>query len=113
MATFSPSPLDRFVQRTRLPWGWFVIIVGIVLFSLPILVAYIEGIMDEFLHEGAWRSMMQGPAIILYILILIQPMNRSMERAVKSLRPVINIDDAAFNKLVNETTDINPPVPMG
>jgi hypothetical protein len=107
MTSFSPSLLERTVQRIKIPWSWFVILVAVVLLLLPWFVAYVEGIMDEFLRGGVWRNLLQAPAIILYILVLIRPMNRSLERAVETLRPVIEIDDDSFEVLVSENTDID------
>ena len=113
MTTFSPSPLDRFIQRIRIPWLGFVILVGIILILLPILVAYLEGIQDEFFHGGIWRNFLQAPAIILYILTLMRPMYHSLERAVENLRPIIDIDDEAFHTLVLKTTDIDDRAELG
>lgn len=113
MATFSPSPLDRFVQRTKLPWLWFVILVGILLFLLPFAVAYFDGIMDEFLYEGVWRNLLQGPAIIIYILALMRPMNHSLLQAIEGLREVIDIDDATFNQLVRKNAEIDDRAELG
>ena len=100
MSIYSPSPLDILVARTKLPWHWFVVIVGLILFIPPLVVAYIDGFWSEFLYEGTWRTMLLAPAIVIYILVIYHPMEKFRAHAIKSFRQLVLLDDEEFNNLV-------------
>jgi hypothetical protein len=63
--------------------------------------------MHEFLYEGVWRTMYMAPAILVYILALQKPMGVAREHAVLALRNVILLDDAAFEKIVFEASEVD------
>ena len=107
MSIFAPTSLDRFLNKTRLSWTWFVILVGGGLLILPVLVAFADGFIQDFFYEGVWRTMYMAPAILVYILALQKPMNVAHERAVLALRKVIQLDDAAFEKIVLEASRVD------
>lgn len=107
MSIFAPTPLEKFVNKTRLSWTWFVILLGVVLLFLPLLVAFADGFMHEFIYEGVWRTMYMAPAILVYILALQKPMNVALERAVLALRKVILLDDDDFEKIVLEASEVD------
>lgn len=107
MSMFAPTSLDRFLNKTRLSWTWFVVLVGGVLLIVPLLVAFADGFMHEFLYEGVWRTMYMAPAILVYILALQRPMDVAHQRAVLALRKVILLDDDAFEKIVLEASKVD------
>lgn len=107
MSIFTPSSLDNFLKKTRLSWTWFVVLVGCILLIFPLLVAFADGFMHEFLYEGVWRTMYMAPAILVYILALQRPMDVAHQRAVLALRIVIQLDDAAFEKIILEASRVD------
>jgi hypothetical protein len=107
MSIFAPTSLDKFLNKTRLSWTWFVVLVGIVLLILPLLVAFADGFIQDFFYEGVWRTMYMAPAILVYILALQKPMDVAHKRAVLALRKVIQLDDAAFEKIVLEASRVD------
>ena len=107
MSIFAPTSLGKFLNKTRLSWTWFVVLVGIVLFILPLLVAFADGFIHEFLYEGVWRTMYMAPALLVYILALQRPMDVALERAVLALRKIILLDDDAFEKIVLEASEVD------
>lgn len=107
MSIFAPTSLGKFLNKTRLSWTWFVVLVGIVLFILPLLVAFADGFIHEFLYEGVWRTMYMAPALLVYILALQRPMDVALERAVLALRKIILLDDDAFEKIVLDASELD------
>jgi hypothetical protein len=107
MDILSPSPIDQLCQKTKIPYAWFVILSGLLLLMLPILVVLLEGIWQEFIYEGAWRTLLLAPAIVFYIIALIRPMNLSLERALRALMEVIQVDEDEFIRIVKKAYDVD------
>ncbi len=101
------SSLDRFVSRIRVPWYGFVTLLGSVLLLLALATIYFDGILDNVLHEGAWRYLVMGPAITVYILVMFRPASRYQSRALQALRPVVPLDDEAYIELVRSASRID------
>ncbi len=107
MAILNPSPFDQFCQKTRIPYTWFVILSGVLLFMVPILVVLLEGIWQAFIYEGAWRTLVLAPAIVFYIIALIRPMNLSLERALRALMEVIQVEENEFIRIVKRASEVD------
>jgi hypothetical protein len=107
MSAFTPTPLEKFVTRTRLSWLGFVIIAGAVLLLLPFAVAYLDGFLDAFLYEGGWRTLLLSPAIVIYILALQAPMRRYQQGAIDVFQSLVRLEDEAFDQLVRSASDVD------
>ena len=110
MSSFSPTPLDKLVTRSRLSWPAFVLIVAAVLLALPFAVAYFDGFMEDFFFEGVWRTLLLSPVIVIYILALQAPMKRFHQDAIDVFRPLVRLEDEAFNRLLKEASDVDDRV---
>jgi hypothetical protein len=80
--------------------------VSVVLLLLPFGAAYLDGIWDEFLREGHWRVASLAPVIILYIWFIAPTMSRGQAGVARSIRPLVPLDDEAFEQLVAQAPGI-------
>jgi hypothetical protein len=101
------SSLDRFVSRVRIPWYGFVGLSGGALLLLAAATIYFDGILENVLHEGAWRYLLMGPVVTMYILALFPPAARFQNQALRALRPAVPLDDQAFMDLVTNASRID------
>ncbi len=100
------SLFDRLISRRRR----LRITVGISLLLIlaPIGVAYLDGVLDDFLSQGYWRLLLLPPAVITYILVVWPIMARMEAGVIEAFRSLVLMDDDSFDRLVNEASRINP-----
>ncbi len=101
MAGESPTyPLvEAAIRRSRLPRSWTIAVVAGVLLLL-VLMAFLDGALASLLE---WSTV--GPALLYiifptYILVVYPFMLRSREQAVLAFKPLLSLEDDAFNKVV-------------
>lgn len=83
------------MKRLRLPWCWIIVaITALSLLSL-ILVAYLDGIFTDLSHWKFWRNFLDGPTLIIYILIIYPFVWRLWWRAAQSLQVLLPIDEGS------------------
>ncbi len=98
--------LAALMKRTRLTWYRATALLAVVLLSLLVLVTFVNGDTGYFLEPGFWRSYLEGPVMITYILVVYPFMARSFERAIQAFRSISPMDESDFGRLVAE---INKP----
>jgi hypothetical protein len=101
------SSIDRFASRIRIPWYGFVTLLACALLLFAMATVYFDGILESVLYEGAWRYLVEGPAITVYILVLFPLASRYQGRALEAVRPLIPLDDQGFVDLVESASRIN------
>ena len=99
--------LQALIKRSRLSWYWATAVVAAVLLLLLILAAYLDGVFGELSTLGFWQSLLDSPALIIYILLVYPFMWRLWERAVKAFQPLLPPDDSASNQLTAEVQVLN------
>jgi hypothetical protein len=99
---YSTTLIDELLARTRLPWLWVIIGVGLILFLLLGISAYLDGLFFQAFDRNFWRGSLQGPAIILYILIIHHLLKRPGEGAIEAYRSLLAMDDDSFEQLMAE-----------
>jgi hypothetical protein len=87
---------------------WIRLVVSLLLLILPFTAAYLDGVLEEFLRLGQWRFFLLAPVIIIYIWLVSPAMSRSEVEVVRSIRPLVPLDDENFNRLVNRESRLNP-----
>ncbi len=92
------------MKRFRLPWYRATALVGAILLSLLILVTLLNGDTSYFLDPSFWRSLLDGPVMITYILVVYPFMWRLFKQAVEAFRSISPMDESDFNRLVAEIT---------
>jgi hypothetical protein len=89
---------------------WVTLIIALALVWIPICAAFLDGILGDLFGGGHWRSIYVAPAVILYILIVGPILSRTELRAIEAFRPVVQIDDEAFEQLIIQSSRANPTV---
>jgi hypothetical protein len=103
-----PQPLlVALMQQVRIPWHWATVVVAGVLFFLLILVGYLDGGFDQQFGGGFWRTGLQGPVLIIYILVVYPYVLRLWKPAIEAFRPLVSMSDNQFNSLSLELTTVN------
>lgn len=100
------SLFDRFFSQPR-P-AWFKLIVSVLLLSLPFAAAYLDGTLNELIRRGNWRVLLLAPSLTIYIWYISPVMVRVGNDVVRSIRPLILLDDESFDEIVDESSRINP-----
>ena len=90
-------------RRLRITVG-----ISLLLILAPIGVAYLDGVLDDFLSQGYWRLLLLPPAVITYILVVWPIMARMEAGVIEAFRSLVLMDDDSFDRLVNEASRINP-----
>ena len=97
------TPLfNRYISAPRRPWlraG----ISGLLILS-ALAVACLAGVTDSIGPPAAWRTMLIGPAVIAYIVLVAPILARTDDRVVCALRPLISLEDAEFARLTDKAT---------
>jgi hypothetical protein len=100
------SYFDRIICRQRPAWVKAVVI--LVLLSLPFIAAYIDGELSDILQSDQLRILLLAPTLSIYIWLVAPILTRGNNNMVRSLRPLVALDDEEFDNMVREATHINP-----
>jgi hypothetical protein len=88
---------------------WVTVGIGLLLTLLPLIAAYLDGVLAELLtNVGSLRFLFLAPAVILYILIIAPVMARADARVLEAFRPLVQLDDDSFERVVERASHINP-----
>ena len=102
----STSRIDRMLTKEH-PL-WVKLVVSLAFLLLPFVASYLDGLLDDFMREGQWRFLLLSPVIILYIWFTSPAMSRGEAEVVRSFRPLVTLDDEAFDNLVVQESRVNP-----
>lgn len=102
----STSRIERMLAKERSLWVKLVVSLAFLL--LPFAAAYLDGLLDDFMREGQWRFLLLSPVIILYIWFISPAMSRGEAEVVRSFRPLVSLDDEAFDNLVERESHVDP-----
>ena len=100
------SLFDRYIGRTRSTSAKVTVILAILL--LPLIAAYLDGVMDSFISDGNWRAFYLAPTIITYIWLVSPIMTRTGDQVVEAIRSLAILDRAEFNQVVQEASQVKP-----
>jgi hypothetical protein len=102
----SGSLYARLISRQRSPW--ITAGIGLLLILIPVGAAYLDGVLGELFSLWHWRPLFLEPVVTIYILIVAPILARKETDAIKALRPQVLLDDARFDRLVAEASQISP-----
>jgi hypothetical protein len=94
--------VEALIKRSRLPWYWAIAIVVAVLLLFIILVTFLDGVFNDLSTWRFWQNSLEGPVVIIYILVVHVFMWRLRERAIQTFRPLLSLDEDDFNRLAAE-----------
>jgi len=100
------SLFDRYFSQPRPIW--VSIIVSLILLLLPFAAAYLDGATGEFLNQAQWRVYLLPPTIILYIWLVSPLMARMGDNVIKSIRPLVQLNDESFDRMIADASRVNP-----
>jgi hypothetical protein len=92
---------ELLVKKTRLHWYVFTGIFAFFLLAILLLAALAEDKPIFQLGWIFWRSALQSPAILIYILILYPVLNRVGNRAFESLLPNLDMGKDELERLAS------------
>jgi len=95
--------LIEMMKCSRLQWRWIMVIVAALLLLLLALVAYLDGVFADLSHWEFWRNFLDGPTLIIYILVVYPPIWRLWWRAVQSLQALLPVDEGSSKRVVIES----------
>jgi len=96
---YSKHPLlEAVIRRSRLPRSWAIIVVAGVLLLLLVLMASLDGAL-ALLEWSQVSLFLFNILFITYILVVYPFMLRSREQAVLAFKPLLSLEDDAFNKV--------------
>ncbi len=99
------SPLHRMVARPRPAWVTALLVFAV---YLPTLVVILHTGQTDILTNPRSRSILTSPTVIAYILVIAPPLARMLPMVVRSLRPVILLDDRELESIVRRDATIPP-----
>jgi hypothetical protein len=91
--------LEMLVKKTHLDWYAATGIIALLFLLGLFLTALAEETPINQLGWNFWRIGLQGPAIIIYILIIYPILNRMGDKAIESIIPLLDIDKKEFDEL--------------
>ena len=97
---------DRYIARPR-PLGVRLLVVAL-LYGSIFLLAALDGVLSELRNSFILRVLLLAPTVSLYIWFVAPVMARYGQQVVDSLRPLITLDDEAFEQQYSSTQDIKP-----
>lgn len=100
------SLYGRLIGRERSPW--IIAGVAVLLLLAPVVAAYLDGALGEAVSEGYWRVTLLPGAVITYILALAPIMTRMEAGVIKAFRPIVQLDDDDFERLVHRASRLSP-----
>jgi hypothetical protein len=92
----------------RLSRAHILIPLSLFLILLPIILAFVDGQLDQFFTTNLWRALLIQPTIIVYILLISSFLQCAGERMVISLRPIVQLTNEEFSQLVSEKSRVDP-----
>ena len=95
------------MKRSRLPWYRVTALVASGLLLLLILAAYLDGTIADLFGWDFWRNYGDGLLLIAYILMVSSLIWRLRIKAIEAFRPLLAIDDDAFDRLAAKASTPN------
>ena len=100
------SIFDRLISKKRPVW--VTLVVSLLFLLLPFAAAYLDGALGNIFKEGQWRVFLLAPVIIIYIWMVSPIMTRMAENVFITLRPLVQLDDEDFDRIIYEASRLNP-----
>jgi hypothetical protein len=102
----STSLLNRILTKKRPVW--VIILVSLIMLSIPFLMVYLDGTLEEILLNGQFRFFLLPPCLILYIWMVSPIMADLGNQEQRAIRTIVATDDVTFNKLYEEASRVKP-----
>lgn len=95
------------MRRSRLPRRWTIASVIVVFLLLLVLAVYLDGKIDSLFKWSTVGETLLNLLFYVYILLVYPYMLRSRQQAVLAFKPLLSLDDNAFDKVVKVLSQPN------
>jgi len=93
--------INALMRGCRLPWFVTTAIFAVVLISLLVLAAYLDGILTVLSNWLFWRELLDSPVMTIYILVVYPFVRRLWERAIQAIQPLLS-EDGEFERMLKQ-----------
>jgi len=101
------TPLfNRYIAAIRRPWLRVGLSALLILSAFSIV--FLSNLTDNAMPSGGWRTLLIGPTVIAYVMMISPALARTDEGVIAALRPLIRISDAEFDRLTDKATYTQP-----
>jgi hypothetical protein len=100
------SLFSRVIARPRPVW--LTILISLLLLLAPLAAAFADGSLGAFLSQGNWRPFFTAPIVIIYVMVVSQWLAKSDTDLLSAFRPLVLIEEEAFDRLAGEASRIHP-----
>ncbi|MFC1865991.1 hypothetical protein ACFLYB_04700 [Chloroflexota bacterium] len=99
--------IETAIRRSPLSRLWTITAIAGVLLLLLVLMASLDGKLSSLLDWSVVRPTFSNIIFATYILVVYPFMLRSREKAVLAFKPLLSLDDDAFNKVAENISKPN------
>ena len=99
--------IEEAIRRSRLPRSWTIAVVAGVLLLLLVLMAFLDGELASLLDWSVVGSTLLYIIFPTYIMVVYPLMLRSRQQAVLAFKPLLSLEDDAFNKVAENISKPN------
>jgi hypothetical protein len=92
-----PTHFERLIRHLQQMPLWQKVLLTLVLLGLPLLLAYLEGLLTSLPDEGTWRTVYFPTVTILYIIVVVPWVWRAEKEVVEGLRPLISKEPDTYD----------------
>jgi len=100
----NPLLVDRCFARLPISRGWAIALLGVFLLLIPAILAYGSGYTDIAMLTANYRAQFIYALFLVYVLLTTPVIERASERVVRALRPVTQLNDAAYQVVVERAS---------
>lgn len=105
-----PLTVDQWIARSGWPRRRVVALAAAILILIPLLLAWLEVGDDVFtiIIQSEGRHLFFFPLMIVFLLAVMGPLQGTRAGVVRSLRPLIQVDDDRYTAVVSHACRVNP-----
>ena len=93
------SLIEAAIRRSHLPRSWTIAVVAGVLLLIIVLMAHLDGELPSLFEWSMVGPTILNIAFAAYVLAVYPFMLRSRGRAILAFKPLLSLEDKAFNKV--------------
>ena len=104
----NPLLVDRWLARLPISRGWTVGLIGTFFLLMPAILAYGSDVAQLTTLFANYRAQFIYALFLIYVLWTIPMLEQGSERIVQALRPVTQLNDNAFQEVVDRSSTVPP-----
>ena len=100
--------IDRWFDHLPWPRGWSIALIGVLLLLILAVMIWMSDGFEGLPTGVSWFRPIFPPIVIVYLLVVVQVLQRTREEVAHSLRPLVQVDDETFVDIVTRACRANP-----